>query len=191
LRVNILTYFRQSVERLWSIILFMAEKFFYMHGQATHDLEDFTLSLFSILAGQAPNLNWRSPETQRHYISLRENRGEESIIRVIKARMQGQTMALLENDFPYDALMPLGGAELHAGDDLAHYCLWSTKGSLLVPENIDKVIDINFSGLPALVFMHGETHKSIKDLDHAHIVVDGMRRKLILEQRYFHAEDFI
>ncbi len=86
--------------------------------------------------------------------------------------------------------MPFGGEMEHSGGGLIHYCLFSKKDNLLVPKNIDKVVDINFTGMPALIFMHDDTHRSIKEIEHAHIVVDLESEKAKLKQRYFDIENF-
>ncbi len=168
----------------------MVEKFFYMHGRATPDLETFTKNMLAILTGNAPSLKWRTLADQRGYVYFRKSLGEEIVSEHLQARMLGHTMALLENEFPYEAIMPFGGESRHAGGGLSHYCLWSMDGSLLVPKFVDKVIDINFSGMPALVFMHDDANKSVKMIEHAHIVVDVEREKIRLSQRYFDNKDF-
>lgn len=168
----------------------MSEKFFYMHGQATPDLQTFTQSLLAILCGTAPTLNWRTPELQHAYIHFRNSLGEERVSHHIQSRMMGHTMALLENDFSYNAIMPFGGEMEHAGGGLSHFCLWSNDGNLFATKYVDKVININFPGIPALVFMHDDTHKSVKTIEHAHIVVDMENEKVRLHQRYFDNKDF-
>lgn len=168
----------------------MAERFFYMQGQATPDLHIFTTKLFAILAGSAPSLRWRTDETQRWYVKFNKAFGEERIARQINGRMFGHTMALFENDFSYNNIMPFGGYDELTGRGLIHYCLFSKEEALLVPEKIDKVVSINFPAKPALIFMHDDTHTSVKRIKHAHIVVDLESNETKLKQRYFDKNDF-
>lgn len=168
----------------------MAEKLFYIHGEATPELETFTLNILSILTGTNPSLRWRNEVTQLQYYERVKRVSEEIITQHIECRMRGHTMALLENDYPYNEIMPDGGYRELSGGSLEHYCIFSKDESLLTPEIINQIIEDNFNGKPTLVFMHEDEHTSIKQIKHAHIIVDWGGDEAILKQRYYDANDF-
>ena len=169
----------------------MSEKFFYMHHRTTPDLQDFTESLVKILYGPKLTLSWRTPQDHLSYRYLRDCLGEDRVARHIRNRMMGHTMALLHDDYPYQAIMPLGGDLERAGGGLSHLNLWSTDDTLLTPPNINMVVDMNFPGLSSLIFLHDKaTTRSVRTIEHAHIIVDVEFGKSIISRRYFDRIDF-
>jgi len=122
----------------------MPERLFYMHGEATPELVDFTNGLITILICNDGNVPaWRTADTQARYSAFIQHNNSQVFVDFIQKKMAGHPMALLFNDFPYDAI---------AGYDtgtLAHYCLWANDGNSLTPPVIDTVINNNFPGRPA------------------------------------------
>lgn len=139
----------------------------YMRGVASADLEYFASGLIDVIIGNGSM--WRLPETQEAYRHHVEQTGSpDKLTACIEEKMGERDLVLIENDFPYDALMPRAEKSERR---LRHLCLWSRNGKLDA-ETIDIEIENSFPGYNALVFIHTPRFRSILGIEHAHIVVD-------------------
>jgi hypothetical protein len=86
--------------------------------------------------------------------------------------MSGKKVAILKNDFPYDALIP-------PASKIEHFCLWATKEKFLASNLINDILDKEFADKPVLVYRHNKRLSTIRNLPHIHIFVDsGFNRQM-------------
>jgi len=143
----------------------VSEKIIYFYQTCTPDLLNFRQHLDLIWQGKSSQ-PWRTPKTSADYDSLKTQLGQTELKRLIQSKMTGRPVAILQNDFPYDVLIPRSSS-------LVHLCIWCLNASLLEPEFINQQIRAEFSNTPALVFQHGPKFSTVQGLPHAHIIIDG------------------
>jgi hypothetical protein len=141
----------------------MCEKLAYNRGAITPDLEIFVSNYKRVLRQEIYS---RIALSRASYDQKKLELGEDGLAAVIEAKMGSSDFALLENDYPYDNLIP-------AGSSLRHFCLWSKDEDRLTVEAINGQIEASFSNKPAFVFRHGGNLISIRKIPHVHIIVDA------------------
>ena len=140
----------------------MCEKIAYNHGKTTPDLGVFISNYQRALARE---MDTRALPDRVLYNQKKSELGEKGLLAVIEAKMGQSDFVLLENDFPYTNLIPIGSS-------LKQYCLWSKDEDKLTTDAINMLVEDRFPNRPAFIFRHCGDLISIRKIPHAHIIVD-------------------
>lgn len=122
------------------------------------DLRKFVEGFFEVFAGNGKK-NFRTKSLAEDYRAYMQSGGASYDV---QRQMNGSVRAFVKNIFPYDALMP-------PDSNLVHLCLFSLEGALDSQE-INKMIESEYPGMSAFIFVQGETIRSVNDIWHAHVV---------------------
>jgi hypothetical protein len=133
-----------------------------------HNSETPELGLFfqTLLSRMTEGLSLRSAEDIARYTTdLRDNSSRwvvEDIMQALGERMVG----FVPNKYPYSEV----AKELPPNSNCQHLCLWSRNGPLS-QEIISLMIEEQFPGQSALVFVHQPKMRSVPELSHAHVIL--------------------
>ncbi len=133
-------------------------------GPLSTDLAIFTTALLDHwIANDISGL--RTEETRSAMATYSsEVGGSKGMGKDISSVMGAQSIAFVANLFPYDAIMPKEAKLMHA-------CLFSRAG-VIGDDDISHHVRTQFGNKPALIFVNEQKRKSVKDIWHAHVIVD-------------------
>jgi len=140
----------------------MCERIGYNYGASTPDLDVFILNYQRALSYE---IDTRASLNRLLYDMKKMELGDDGLATVIETKMGEDDFVLLENDFPYNNLIP-------GGSMLRHFCLWSKNEERLTAPAINEQIETKFPNKPAYIFRHGGNFISIRKIPHVHIIVD-------------------
>ncbi len=106
----------------------------------------------------------RSAKTKELWLERQFPGGSADVAAAILSVLGERSVGFIDNLFPYDGIMP-------EGSNLLHTCLWSVTTPLSNLE-INHYIALKYQSKPALVFVNNLERKSVKEIWHAHVVVD-------------------
>lgn len=118
----------------------------------------------SLLVGWEESGILRSPETMLEYKKHYTLNGSEGVAEVVREKMDGAEIALVDNIFPYDAHFP-------EGEKLLHMCLWSQNGEIEF-DQVREIFTREFPNCSAIVFVNKQEYQTVPGMWHAHVVVD-------------------
>lgn len=129
--------------------------------------DDLTIFTYALLDHWLSNdiLGLRTEETRLAMATYSSQvGGSKGMGEDISSIMGVESIAFIANLFPYDAIVPESAK-------LIHTCLFSKIGEI-DDDLITHHIKHNFGNKPALIFVNEQNRKSVKDIWHAHVVID-------------------
>lgn len=132
----------------------------YVYGGETTSLRGFVEGFLGVIGGSSEQ-QFRTAKVITKYEEYVRSGGGSGDIR---EKMNGSPRIFIENIFPYDAIMPMGA-------NLLHLCLFSSNGNLSERE-INQMIEEQYPDRAAFIFVHGALDRTVRDIWHAHVVLD-------------------
>jgi|GEM_PF-4591937 len=133
----------------------------FVHQKMTPELAVFISGFWAVIKGEEQQ-EFRTAELAKTYQEYMRNGGG---LVDIRTKMNGSKREFVENIFPYDAIMP------RENNHLVHLCLFSVEGEL-PKEQIEEMIRTQYGEQAAFVFVHNAGTRTVKEVWHAHVIVD-------------------